>query len=312
MGWASLLGRSSVVVLCYHNTGGNGMPWDSFAAQMRWLKDAGVNTLSQAGLRRFLAGEPLGAPGVFLTFDDGFRDLYTRVGPFLADLEFNAMVFVINNRVRPDTEPGTGLDVFAHRAHEAFLLRKDRSPWLSWAELRDLSENGILEVGAHSLTHAMGPVTAPELDEFPKHWAYAPLAAKGAPQGLIPRLEPELAGPLWIEEKGRAETEQELYSRIFSNLSQCRKELEWRLHVRVRSLAWPWGEFHPVAMRAARDAGLDMLFTLERGAVTPSSAMDRLPRLEVRKGKDLSWFKSRMVLYSHAATARLYSAMRIG
>ena len=309
MVWARLPGRSSVPVLCYHNTGGNGVPWKTFEAQMRWLKDADVATLSQAALRRFLNGEFRSYPGVFLTFDDGFRDLYTHVGPLFAELGFNATVFIINNRMRPSSEPGACGEIIGHRAHEAFLRRGDRSAWLSWAELRELIEDGIMEVGSHSSTHAKRPVSPPELTEISDHWSYAPWTGK--PGAMVPRLAPELAGPLWLEEQGRLESEKEMYFRVVDDLSKSRKELEWRLGTRIRSLAWPWGRSHPVAIRAAHDAGLDMMFTLDRGCVGRDMPMDDICRVEVRRNKGLNWFKSRVALYSRAWTARLYSATRM-
>lgn len=309
--WASLLGRSSVVALCYHNIGGNGVPWEAFAAQMRWLKRAGVEPLSQAGLRRFLSGVPRIRPGVMLTFDDGFRDLYTRVRPLLLELNFSALVFVINNRVRPDDEPGVEGEITAHRAHEAFLRRGDRSAWMSWTELRTMMGEGILEVGSHSLTHAMAPVTRPLLDRAPDHWSYAPYVERN-PAGPFPYLAPELSRELWLADEDRLERLDDIHARALQNLRLSRQELEWQLGAPVHSLAWPWGQCHPQAARAAREAGLDLQFTLRRGPVTQGSPLSGINRLEVRRTRGQTWFRSRMALYSRAWAARLYSAARIG
>lgn len=310
MGWAEWLGRSSVPVLCYHNIGGNGVPLAAFTAQMRWLAASEVRTLGLGELRRVLAGEPLSAPAVCLTFDDGFCDLYTRVAPLFAQLGLRGAVFVINNRLRADDAPRHEGEVVADAAHKAFTLAGDRSAWLSGAELRELADAGLLDVGSHSLTHAMAPLGPAELTDIPTHWAYAPWR-EGARPGPAPRLAPELAGPLWREGQGRAETEAEMHARVLDNLARSRQGLEALLGRPVTALAWPWGQGHPVARRAAREAGLDLVLTLRRGPVGPGTDPLAVPRLEVRRAKGPGWFRSRVFLHSRAGLARAYSAMRV-
>lgn len=308
MPWARLLGRSSVPVLLYHQLGPGGVSRAEFTAQMRWLADAGVRSLRPADLARFLAGEPLAAPAALITFDDGFRDLFTFARPVLAGLGLCATVFVITNRLRPDGEPGRDLALPAGEAMRGFVRHGDRSAWLSAAELRELADSGVFSVGSHTASHAMVPVSAPEMAELPGHWAYAPW--QGQP-GPYPRLAPELAGPAWLAEKGRAETEEEFGQRAERLLAQAKSGLEAVLDRPVPALAWPWGAFHPLARAAAQRAGFSLVFTLARGPAGAGADPLALPRLEVRKGRGLAWFASRMAAYSRAWTARIYSGMRV-
>lgn len=299
-------GRSSVPVLCYHNIGGNGVPEESFAAQMEWVAARGMRSLTLAGFEAFLRGEPLERPSFLLTFDDGFRDLYTRVAPVLRRHGFSCLAFIVPNRVRDDADPGTGESILADAAHEAFVLRGDRSAWMSWAEIAELQREGVVEVGSHSLTHHMAAVGAAQAGEVPRHWAYAPWRG----QKTFARLAPELAGPIRIAEQGRLETGEEFKARVEENILKSRDELESRLGCEVRSLAWPWGAWRADGLLAARNAGIRLCFTLERGPILPGTDPMRLPRLEVRRAKGISWFASRMHIYSRAFFARLYSAMR--
>ena len=85
-----------------------------------------------------------GRPAVLLTFDDGFRDLLTRVAPVLREHGFCATTFLVSNRMRPDDEPGMEGEIVADQAHEAWLTRGERSTWLSWAELRGLVRNNFV------------------------------------------------------------------------------------------------------------------------------------------------------------------------
>lgn len=308
MNLGNWLGTSSVPVLCYHNLGGNGVPRAAFEAQMRWLADNGVQTLSQEGLRAFLDGRALAAPSVMLTFDDGFRDLFTYTGDVLRGHGFTATVFIINDRMREDGTPGQDGEIIAHEAHERFLESGNRSAWLSWHELEALVEERTFEVGSHSATHRMEPAEKPELLELPGHWAYVPDRGSEAPYS---RRRPELAGPLWLGREERPETDEEFKARAQQNLTASRQELEERLKRPCTALGWPWGENHPLAEKAADEAGLDLRFTLRRGAVRRGTPAGAVPRLEVRRKKGLSWFASRIAIYSRAWTAALYSGTRI-
>jgi hypothetical protein len=213
MPWAEWLGRSSVPVLCYHNIGGNGVPLAAFTQQMRWLAASGVRALTLAELRRVLAGEPLPGPAVCLTFDDGFCDLYTRVAPLFAQLGLRGTVFVINNRLRADDAPCHQGEIVADAAHRAFTLSGDRSAWLSGAELRELADLELFEVGSHSLTHAMGRWA-------PGNWRKfltigpTPRGAKEAARARRRAWLRSWPGPLWREAEGRAETGAEMHARV--------------------------------------------------------------------------------------------------
>lgn len=310
MPWSRMLGTSSVPVLCYHNIGGNGVPLEAFKHQMRWLARAGAATLGLDDLRTVLDGLRPDRPSVCITFDDGFRDLYTRVAPVLREHGFRAVVFAISGRLRPDDEPGTEKDIVADEAHRAFVLHGDRSAWLSRGELAALSGEGLLDVGSHSASHAMGPVSPPELADIPDHWAYAPWQ-DGRQSPPAPRLAPEFSAPLWNAAQGRPETDEEMHARVTDDLRRSRTDLEAFIGRPVTAFAWPWGKSHPVSARAARDAGLDLVFPLARGPVCAATPRDAVPRLEVRRRKGPAWFASRMFIYSRATVARLYSAARI-
>jgi peptidoglycan/xylan/chitin deacetylase (PgdA/CDA1 family) len=102
----------------------------TFAAQMTWLARHHFHPLTQeqvyAGL---LAGTPLPPRPVLITFDDGYRDVYTHALPVLRRLHFAATEYVITGRI-------SGAD----------------PSFLTWGELRRAEDEG-LETGSHTVTH---------------------------------------------------------------------------------------------------------------------------------------------------------------
>jgi peptidoglycan/xylan/chitin deacetylase (PgdA/CDA1 family) len=305
--WPDLFVGSSLPVLCYHNVGGNGVPRALFRRQMAWLAGHGYRTLGLSELTAVLAGHrPIGR-AVLLTFDDGFRDLFTFIGPVLAGHGFTGLAFVITDRLRPEGEPGLDGEIIADQAHAGFIDRGERSAWLSAEELKKLTAQGLFEVGSHTARHAMRPLGPARPGPVPGHWAYGPW--RGAMSA--PELAPELAGPLWRAADGRPETVQEFYERAVETLTQSRRELASVTGTEVASLAWPWGRYHPVAVEAARQAGFELVFSLARGPLVPGADACRLPRLEVRRGRGMGWFVSRLKIYGNARLARWYSAGRM-
>jgi len=102
---------------------------EAFRWQMAWLAEAGCVVPLAAALE--------GAPGVAITFDDGFVDNLRLAAPILSAFGLPAVVFVVAGRAggyldrEPDPEHGRLMD---------------------WEELRELRGHGV-EIGAHTLNH---------------------------------------------------------------------------------------------------------------------------------------------------------------
>jgi len=103
---------------------------ENFEAQLRYLKQAGYQSITMQDLVYHLTlGWPLPEKPVLLTFDDGYRDVYTQAFPLLQKYGFLATVFLV-------TAP----------------IDQENPDYLSWDQVTEMSRAGI-EFGAHTYTH---------------------------------------------------------------------------------------------------------------------------------------------------------------
>ncbi len=71
------------------------MPIEEFKWQMRYLKDNGFHPISQEQLMGYwFQGKPLPLKPVLITFDDGFRTIYTDAFPILKALQYPSVFFL--------------------------------------------------------------------------------------------------------------------------------------------------------------------------------------------------------------------------
>ncbi len=109
-----------------------------FEAQIRFLAQE-FNIISLADLTAWLHnGRKIPPDSVVITFDDGFRNNYVNAYPILKKYAAPATIFLtVDQIVEDDSE-----------------LDGDRtSHYLSWAEVKEMSRDGI-SFGSHTLTHA--------------------------------------------------------------------------------------------------------------------------------------------------------------
>lgn len=123
-----------VPILCYHRIGtGSGKMTVSpaaFAQQLTWLADNGYRVVRLRELLAFLDGRrALPRRSVVLTFDDGYESYYRHAYPLLKKHGFPATVFLYTD----------------------FVGAADA---LSWAQMREMAASGLVDIQAHSKTHA--------------------------------------------------------------------------------------------------------------------------------------------------------------
>lgn len=136
---------NSLRVLMYHKVNdqvGNSIsvPPALFGAQMGHLNEHYTTISADLVVDHVDAGAPLPPRAVLLTFDDGYRDNYTKALPILQKYGHRAVLFLATEFIS-----------------SSMLLPHDRAfshlsnPPLSWADLGKMQE--IFEIGSHGHSH---------------------------------------------------------------------------------------------------------------------------------------------------------------
>lgn len=158
----------TVPILCYHRFGPNGgrmvVSPANFAAQLDWLKRNDYHVIRLAQLTGYLEGrQPLPKRSVVITIDDGYESVHRHALPLLRKYGFPATLFVYTD----------------------FIGAGDA---LSWVQLQDLANSGLIDIQAHSKTHRNLIERAPgETDE---RYRLGIEAEARAPRELLERRLP--------------------------------------------------------------------------------------------------------------------------
>lgn len=101
-----------------------------FEEQLRHLREAGYQSISTVELVYHLTlGTPLPPKPIIITFDDGYRDVYTNAFPLLQKYGFTATIYVITD-----------------------FVDRGLTPYLTWPQIEEMGAAGM-EFGAHSRDH---------------------------------------------------------------------------------------------------------------------------------------------------------------
>lgn len=100
-----------------------------FSQQMEYLKDQGFNAVTlNSVIEHWQNNSPLPEKPIVLTFDDGYRSIYTQAFPILKQYQFSATLFI-------------------------YIRKIDTASGLTTQMIQEMAEYG-LEIGSHTLTHS--------------------------------------------------------------------------------------------------------------------------------------------------------------
>lgn len=102
---------------------------ENFKRQMSFLKRHNYNVVRLEDLPALIRSGKIPYKTIVITFDDGYENNYTDAYPVLKELGLPATIFIVPALI----------------GSEGFL---------TWDQVIEMSESGIISIGSHSMTHA--------------------------------------------------------------------------------------------------------------------------------------------------------------
>ncbi|MEJ8848440.1 poly-beta-1,6-N-acetyl-D-glucosamine N-deacetylase PgaB [Variovorax rhizosphaerae] len=210
---------------------------DRLVSFFDWLRGNGWTAVSLDDIARARRGEKaLPAKAVLLTFDDGYRSLYTRVYPLALAYGYPVVAALVTE--------------WMDRPAGAMVRYGDesvpRERFITWEQAREMQRSGLVEFALHSQSLHDEVVGNPQGNTMPSAVTrtYAP--------GVGYQGEAEFAAGL------RAD------------LAGGRTTLRRELGKAPRALVWPYGRYGAIGIRTARDLGFEFALSLDNGPASVS------------------------------------------
>lgn len=218
---------------------------EKFTQDIRYLKQQNYNFIDYSQLIDLL-GKPEAVKAnscknMLLTFDDGYRDNYFNAYPILKDEGVKANINIVAYYVE----------------HPNFSINGRRLPnrYLSWKQINEMKENGIIHIGSHSYN-------SHNYTKFEK------------------KTRPLLAGRKNI--LGGLESEQDFQERVTTDLLMSRQVITARTGKVPEAIAFPFGWAAPEAKKIAGDLGFKIQIGIKPGLNYKASDLQNLRRITVK------------------------------
>ncbi len=222
----------------------------NFVRQMDWLKNNGYHFVSMNDVLADRAGrKPLPENAVLITFDDGYRSVYTHAYPVLKLFNAPAVIALVGGWL----ESKDGQVNFDGRSIP-------RSDLLSWDEIKEMSDSGLIEVASH--THSL----------------HQGIAAN--PQG---NMQPAATARRWIADQHRYEDESAYLKRVTDDLRRNNDLLRKHLGKSPRIVVWPYGRYNEELRQVSERLGMPIGLTLDDGPNTADTPLYGLRRILVER-----------------------------
>src|SRR4051812_16375700 len=129
-----------------------------------WLRGHGWTAITLDDIARAKSGtRPLPEHAILITFDDGYRSLYTRVYPLLIAYRIPVLASLICGFL--DAPANGQLQLQSENGMSGAQLQ--RSDFLTWAEAREMAASGLVEFASHSYDLHREQPANPMGNQFP-------------------------------------------------------------------------------------------------------------------------------------------------
>jgi poly-beta-1,6-N-acetyl-D-glucosamine N-deacetylase len=202
---------------------------DRLIGFFEWLRANHWTAISLDDLGAARRGEKtLPERSILITFDDGYRSLYTRVYPLVLAYRIPIVAALV----------GSWMDVPAGKMVSYGQKQRPRDHFVSWDEACEMAQSGLVEIASHSYDLHHGVRGNPQGNELP-------------------------AGNTRLYMPGSGyETEAQFRRRIGDDLSRSREVITSRMGRAPRAMVWPYGRYNGIGVEEARKAGFEFGLSL--------------------------------------------------
>lgn len=264
--WVTLACASAaadpLIVLCYHDVlRADKKVHDPLSVeplalvqQLAWMRAQGYHFVGLQDILDDRAGrKPLPSKPVMLTFDDGYRSVYTHVFPVLKLFRAPALVAIV----------GAWLEAGPGEAVDYGETQVSRDTFLSWEQIREMQSSGLVEVASHS---------------FDSH--------RGVPANPQGNAEPALLTHTY--DAGGYESHVALLERVRHDLRRNSDLIRDRLGRAPRVMVWPYGAYTQETVEIAEQLGMPVTLNLDPGSNPPDRPLGALRRVLIDVETDLA------------------------
>lgn len=239
--------------------------------QLAWLRENGYRPVTVDQILAARKGGPeLPAKAILLTFDDGYSSFYTRVLPVLRSYRWPAVLAPV----------GVWIDTPANQPVDFAGELRPRSQFLTWAQVREISRSGLVEIAAHT--------------------DHSHLGILANPQG---NLQPAAATRRY-DAAGRYESEADFQARMRQDVTNISDKILAVAGYRPRIWVWPYGTADGSTLQVVDSQGFKMALTLDDGLDTLDNLMSS-PRFLVVSDPDGMHFSNSIVGTEASAPMRV-------
>ena len=145
----------SVVVLMYHHilpkSGFIASSVNEFDRQMKFLAESGYKTLSSKEFLEYKKGNLKIKKGIFITFDDGWRDNFIYAYPILKKYNLKATCFLVTEWIEKASEKKSNFKPLSHNECKKEVQINPSSIILNWDDIEKMRD--VFDFHSHTHSH---------------------------------------------------------------------------------------------------------------------------------------------------------------
>lgn len=240
--------------------------------QLAWLRENGYQAVSVDQILAARRGGPALPPkAVMLSFDDGYSSFYTRVMPILRAYHWPALLAPV----------GSWIDTPLNQPVDFAGTPRPRGEFLTWQQIREVSQSGLVEIAAHTDANHKGILANPQ--------------GNLEPAATTRSFDPKING---------YESEAQFQARMRADVAAISNKIRTVTGKAPRVWVWPYGAADGTSLAVVGEHGYEMALTLEDGLDDLGNLMNS-PRFLVASDPDGEHFANSMVAVQTKAPMRV-------